>query len=213
MRARRRARGTHPNIPRIGHPQNHSRPNRFSIISRRQLGRPYRIELPIMIPVFVKVSAWAISGLAAFTLLWGASKPPDSQPPIVGQITTTLISVVPTIPTTTTTIVKGCEDHVNDAILYGWPISERATILRIIKRESGCRIDALNSKDPGGSRGLYQINAAWCAPNKYWPKGWLQVKGILKTCDDLYRPEVSHAAAYQIWLNSGWSPWNLPPLP
>jgi len=163
-----------------------------------------------MTPTFLKVSAWAITGLAAFTLLWGASKPAEGHSPIVGQITTVLNSVA---PTTTTTIVKGCQDYVNDAILQGWPIGESATILRIIRRESGCRVDALNSKDPGGSRGLYQINAAWCTPNKYWPKGWLQAKGILKTCDDLFRPEVSHAAAYQIWLNSGWSPWNLPLLP
>jgi hypothetical protein len=166
-----------------------------------------------MTPIFLKVSAWAISGLAAFTLLWGASEPSGSQPAIVGQITTTLISVVPTIPTTTTTIVKGCQDHVNDAILQGWPISESATILRIIMRESGCQTDALNSKDPGGSRGLYQINAYWCTPNKLWPIGWLQAKNVLKTCDDLYQPEVSHAAAYQIWLNSGWSPWKLPQIP
>jgi hypothetical protein len=162
----------------------------------------------------IKIFAWAVSGLAAFTLLWGASEAPDSQPATVGQQTITLTSIVPTIPaTTTTTIVKGCDDYVNDAILHGWPIAESATILRIIKRESHCNPQALNSKDPGGSRGLYQINAVWCTPNTNWPIGWLQDKGILKTCEDLYTPEVSHAAAYQIWLNSSWSPWNLPQIP
>jgi hypothetical protein len=161
----------------------------------------------------IKISAWAICGLAAFTLLWGASKPSDSQPQVNSQQTITLTSVVPTIPVTTTTIVKGCQDYVNDAILQGWPISEAATILRIITRESHCNPKAVNTEDPGSSRGLYQINAVWCTPNTNWPTGWLQAKGILKTCDDLYIPEVSHAAAYQIWLNSSWLPWNLPQIP
>jgi hypothetical protein len=51
----------------------------------------------------IKIGAWAISGLAAFTLLWGASKPPERQLQPGEQITTTLISIVPTLPETTTT--------------------------------------------------------------------------------------------------------------
>lgn len=171
-----------------------------------------------MTPVFLKVSVWAISALAALTFLWDASKPSDSQRPIVGQITTVLNSVVPTIPPPLTTgtipIVKGCNEYLNDAINAGWPIKEAQTILRVMMRESGCDPKALNSKDPGGSRGLFQINSVWCRKSKAWPNGWLQEKGVISTCDDLFEPQKNIVSALYIWQHSkGWSPWNLPMLP
>ena len=53
----------------------------------------------------IKIGAWFISGLAAFTLLWDASKPPAQKLQPGVQITTTLISIVPTMPTTSTTTI------------------------------------------------------------------------------------------------------------
>jgi len=197
------------------HPQNHPRPNRFPNIGRRQLGRTYRTGLPKMSYLTIKLGAWAITGLAAFTLLWGASKAPDRQPEIHGQITTVLNSVVPTIPTTTTTVVKGCAEYVADAITAGFPASETQTISRIIMRESGCNPLAFNREDSnGGSRGLFQINGIWCNKTKAWPNGWLQAKGIITSCKDLLDPEQNTISALAIWQHSkGWSPWNLPMLP
>jgi hypothetical protein len=168
-----------------------------------------------MTPVFLKVSVWAISALAALTFLWDVSKPSDSQRPIVGQITTVLNSVVPTIPSTTTTVVKGCAAYVADAITVGWSASEAPTIARVIMRESGCNPLAFNREDSnGGSRGLFQINGIWCNKSKAWPNGWLQEKGVISTCDDLFEPQKNIVSALYIWQHSkGWSPWNLPMLP
>jgi hypothetical protein len=165
----------------------------------------------------IKLGAWVITGLAAFTLLWGASKPSESQPAITGQITTVLNSVVPPPPLTTGTIptVKGCAEYVADAITAGFPASETQTIARIIMRESGCNPLAFNREDSnGGSRGLFQINGIWCNKSKAWPNGWLQAKGIITSCKDLFDSTKNTNSALAIWQHSGgWSPWNLPMLP
>jgi len=152
----------------------------------------------------IKIGAWAISGLAAFVLLWDASKPPEPklQPGI--QITTVLNGVVPpTVAPTTTLPFKGCMEYLNDAIVMGWPISESQTILRVMKRESACNPLALNSQDAhGGSRGLFQLNGAH--------KSWLISEGYIKTLDDLYNPAVNIRAALHLWSKVGWSAWALP---
>ena len=152
----------------------------------------------------IKIGAWLITGLAAFTLLWDASKPSESHLPITGQITTVLNSVVPpTIAPTTTLPYKGCMEYLNDAIVMGWPISESQTILRVMKRESACNPLALNSQDAhGGSRGLFQLNGAH--------KAWLISEGYIKTLDDLYNPAVNIRAALHLWSKVGWSAWALP---
>ena len=68
--------------------------------------------------VAIKIGAWLITGLAAFTLLWDASGAAQKPPPIVGQITTNLNSTPPTVvltplpTTTTTTAPKGCAQYV-----------------------------------------------------------------------------------------------------
>ena len=152
----------------------------------------------------IKLGAWVITGLAAFTLLWGASKPSDSQPALHGQITTVLNSVVPpTVAPTTTLPFKGCMEYLNDAIVMGWPISESQTILRVMKRESACNPLALNSQDAhGGSRGLFQINGAH--------QTWLIKEGYIKKLDDLYLPAVNIRVALHLWSKVGWSAWALP---
>ena len=152
----------------------------------------------------IKIGAWFITGLAAFTLLWDASKPSESHLPITGQITTVLNSVVPpTIAPTTTLPYKGCMEYLNDAILAGWPITESPMILRVMQRESRCTPTALNAADSNnGSRGLFQINGVH--------QTWLIKDGYIKKLDDLYNPDVNIRAALHLWSKVGWSAWKLP---
>ena len=152
----------------------------------------------------IKIGAWFISGLAAFVLLWDASKPPEPKIPQGIQITTVLNSVVPPTAAPTTTLpYKGCMEYLNDAIVAGWPISESPTILRVIQRESACNPLALNSKDSnGGSRGLFQVNSVH--------DRWLKEAGIITQRDDLFNPDVNILAALHLWRKVGWSAWALP---
>jgi hypothetical protein len=94
------------------------------------------------------------------------------------------------------------------AVAAGLPTVEQATALKVAYRESRCFSDAYNGKDPmGGSYGIYQISGFWCRPSTYWPQGWLQTKGVLDTCDDLFDPLINTNAMVAIWRNSGWLPW------
>lgn len=130
------------------------------------------------------------------------------------QAPTETTQVVPASlpPTTTTTtmpaIVTTCTQVASLALAEGLPASELETALRVAVRESRCTSDAYNASDPnGGSYGIYQINGFWCLPNTNWPTGWLQAKGIVTDCADLYNPTINTRAMVAIWANSGWSPW------
>jgi hypothetical protein len=100
----------------------------------------------------------------------------------------------------------------------GWPESEWPILSYVLHRESRCNINSHNQTDPAsGSRGLMQINGYWCRPSKYSQNGWLQDRGILNTCDDLFQPEINLKAGYAIWLygeekhGCGWrGPWATP---
>lgn len=128
--------------------------------------------------------------------------------------TTTSQVVVAYLPPTTTTttmpaLVTTCTQVATLALAEGLPPSELETALKVALRESRCTSDAVNPNDvKGGSRGIYQINGAWCVPNEYWPIGWLQAKGIVETCEDLFDPTTNTRAMVAIWRNSGWLPWN-----
>ncbi|NBW18933.1 MAG: lytic transglycosylase domain-containing protein [Caulobacteraceae bacterium] len=152
----------------------------------------------------IKIGAWFITGLAAFTLLWDASKPSESHLQTTGQVTTVLNSVVPsTIAPTTTLPYKGCMEYLNDAIVAGWPITESETIIRVMQRESACNPLAYNPRDSnGGSRGLFQVNSVH--------DKWLKEAGIITHRDDLFRPDVNIIAALHLWRMVGWSAWALP---
>ena len=106
--------------------------------------------------VAIKIGAWLITGLAAFTLLWDASGAAQKPPPIVGQITTNLNSTPPIVvltplpTTTTTTAPKGCAQYVADAITAGWPADQAPTLARVMFRESRCIPTAYNGKDTSG---------------------------------------------------------------
>ena len=155
----------------------------------------------------IKIGAWAISGLAAFVLLWDASKPPERKLQPGEQITTVLNSVVPpTIaltPIPTTLVSKGCAAYVADAISAGWPADQAPTLARVMFRESLCIPTAYNAKDSnGGSRGLMQINGTH--------KRWLMQLGYINNLDDLYNPDINLRAALHLYGMVGWSAWALP---
>jgi len=157
----------------------------------------------------IKIGAWAITGLAAFVLLWDASAPPERKLQPGEQITTVLNSLVPPtieltqIATTTTTVPKGCAQYVADAISAGWPADQAPTLARVMFRESRCIPTAYNAKDSnGGSRGLMQINGTH--------KRWLMQLGYINNLDDLYNPDINLRGALHLYGMVGWSAWALP---
>lgn len=101
------------------------------------------------------------------------------------------------------------------ALSIGWPAEEWPTLSYVLHRESRCNVDSHNKTDPmSGSRGLMQINGYWCKPSRWSSAGWLQDRGVLLTCDDLYVPEINLHAGLLIWLygeekhGCGWrGPW------
>jgi hypothetical protein len=151
----------------------------------------------------IKIGAYMITGLAAFTLLWGASKPPERQLQPGEQITSTLISIVPELLTTTTSttaVPKGCAQYVADAITAGWPADQAPMLARVMFRESRCIPTAYNAQDSnGGSRGLMQMNGTH--------EKWLIGMGYITTLDDLFIPEVNLAASAHLYSMVGWSAW------
>ena len=153
--------------------------------------------------IAIKIGAWIVSALACFTMLWEASKAPESKPQGTAQITTTLISIVPALPTTvapTTTVPKGCAEYVADAISAGWPADQAPMMARVMFRESRCNPMAWNGKDSnGGSRGLWQVNGIHAT--------WLIEAGIITKLDDLFYPDVNIKAALHLYRMVGWSAW------
>ena len=155
--------------------------------------------------IFIGVTI-SMAGLAYGYDAYNAPSALPVTPPVT-------VYLAPVMPSTTTTVkpLTDCQYALQLASQAGWPLTEMGTVARIIYRESGCKVDAYNGKDTaGGSYGLYQINGYWCRPNKYWPIGWLQAKGILQTCNDLFDPVINTNSALAIWHNSGYGPWALP---
>jgi hypothetical protein len=154
-----------------------------------------------------KITTGLISLITGVLVLFspGNAQAPTQTPQVV------VASLAPTTTTTTTTLpalVTSCTQVATLALAEGLPQTELETALRVALRESRCTSDAYNAYDTnGGSFGLYQINGFWCRPNTYWPTGWLQAKGILQTCDELYEPTINTRAMVAIWHNSGWLPW------
>jgi len=155
----------------------------------------------------IKICAWAISGLAAFVLLWDASASPERKLQPGEQISTVLNSVVPNtialtpIPTTTAA-PKGCAAYVADAISAGWPADQAPMLARVMFRESRCIPTAYNAKDTGGgSYGLLQVNGQH--------KDWLMQTGFITSLDDLFNPDVNLRAALHLYrmVGNSWSPW------
>ena len=159
--------------------------------------------------VAIKIGAWLITGLAAFTLLWDASGAAQKPPAIVGQITTNLNSTPPAsivvltpLPTTTTTTApKGCAQYVADAITAGWPADQAPMLAKVMYRESRCTPTAYNGKDiSGGSYGLLQVNGIH--------ERWLIEQGFITTLDDLFVPDINLRAALHLYGMVGWQAWS-----
>jgi len=134
----------------------------------------------------------------------GNAQAPTQTPQVV------IASIPPTTTTTTTlpALVTTCTQVATLALAEGLPADELETALRVAVRESRCTSDAYNATDPnGGSYSIYQINGFWCRPNENWPTGWLQAKGIVTDCADLFDPITNTKAMVAIWRNSGWLPW------
>jgi len=161
----------------------------------------------------IKIFAWVTIGLCPFVLLWDASKPPESMSRVsaVTAYATIPLGTLPVVVTPpVTTPATACAQALHLALSVGWPAKETPTLMRVLKRESRCLSKAHNKKDTvGQSYGLMQINSFWCTPSAYWPQGWLQAKGILTVCDELFDPRINLTAALAVWHNSNWTPWNL----
>ena len=159
----------------------------------------------LLAKIFTAVTI-SMTGLACAYDAYNAPSALPVTPPVT-------VSLAPLLATTTTTLapLTDCQYALQLATQAGWPLEEMGTVARIIYRESGCQADAYNGKDTaGGSYGYYQINGYWCRPNKYWPIGWLQAKGLVTTCTDLFDPVINTNSALAIWHNSGYGPWALP---
>ena len=148
----------------------------------------------------------SLSGLAFAYDAYNAPSALPVTPPVT-------VSLAPVLAVTTTTLkpLTDCQYALRLARQAGWPLTEMGTVARILWRESKCQAKAFNKFDTqGGSYGYYQINGYWCRPNKYWPIGWLQAKGLVTTCSDLLDPKINTYSALAIWHNSGYGPWALP---
>ena len=152
-----------------------------------------------------------VFGVTALTGAPSASKEPS------GTIALAPISVQPYLiePTTTTSstiyidpYTTACEQFSALAINLGWDPEQRTVLESIMKRESNCRPNAINRKDPfGGSRGLLQINGSW--------HKWLTAKGIIVKPADLLQAQTNLLAGLEIYnygmerYGFGWGPWSV----
>ena len=164
----------------------------------------------------------------------GPRGPVDSLPPLPlptipptsvaqtaseGVIRPDLGQVIPTTPTTTTTLpATKCAELYPLFVQTGWPAELWDWASMVLWRESRCQAGAYNENSH--DIGLWQINArSWCKPNKYNadPAGWLGGQGIIVSCDDLYDPVINMKAAFAMYKYSegkngpgmGWWPWRL----
>lgn len=116
----------------------------------------------------------------------------------------------PEAPETTQMPRRGiCPPVYDMGLLVGFTPDEAALLDRIAWHESRCLADAQGDLTKGVSHGILQIHGpSWCEPNRYWPDGYLQAKGILDTCEDLYDPELSVLAARLIYIEGGFKQWS-----
>jgi len=159
-----------------------------------------------------KIIAGIISTIWAFTTFLGvASNLPETNSNIIPAAYYEAVlpaSSTTVAPTTTVTTIATCDDALQLALNLGFPADQLGTLDLVMHRESRCQTTAHNLSDPNsGSYGLTQINGFWCLPNSQWPIGWLQEKGILEECSDLFNATISLRATLAIYNNSGWAPW------
>jgi len=158
-----------------------------------------------------KIIAGIISTIWAFTTFLGVARTlPEADSNIIpAAYYEAVLPVTTTVaPTTTITTIATCDDALQLALDLGFPADQLATLQLVLHRESRCLAHSFNPDDPnGGSYGLTQINGFWCLPNSNWPIGWLQEKGLVEECSDLYNATIALRSTLAIYNNSGWSPW------
>ena len=102
---------------------------------------------------------------------------------------------------------ESCPGWIDLAREVGWPEEELPMVAAVVYFESRCQADIKGDK--AKSFGLMQIHtSSWCKPNKYWPDGYLQAKGLLKTCDELLDPATNLRVGLEIWQVGTWKQWS-----
>ena len=158
-----------------------------------------------------KLIAGIISAIWGFTSLLGAptalSQPSRTVPMAKDYIieqTTTTSSTIYIDPYT-----SACEQFSALAVNLGWPANQRTVLEAIMKRESNCTPNSVNSRDPfGGSYGLLQIN--WGG----WQR-WLRAQGLITNKKSLLDPVTNLRAGLAIYnygverYGFGWGPWSV----
>ena len=165
------------------------------------------------------ITKLAISLFVSVTSIFVLAKPPaPTQQEMQAAPITVWQGLEPSAPLPTTTIQTtpitqpdACGAVFDMAKHVGFPEHELATVVAVAYRESRCQPDAFNANDPnGGSNGVMQINQFWCKPSRYWPNGYLQAYGLIRTCDDLFDLEHNMRSALAIYRYSeGWRAWSL----
>ena len=161
-----------------------------------------------------KIIGLVLCTVFGVTALTGAPSASGSQPDTIALAP---LDVQPYLiePTTTTSstiyidpYTSACEQFSALAINLGWPADQRTVLESIMKRESNCTPNAVNSEDPnGGSRGLMQINGFWTP--------WLTERGIITQAEDLLQAQTNLLAALAIYNYGverhgfGWGPWSV----
>ena len=165
------------------------------------------------------ITKLAISLFVSVTSIFVLAKPPaPTQQEMQAAPMTVWQGLEPSAPLPTTTVQTtpitqpdACGAVFDMAKHVGFPEHELATVVAVAYRESRCQPDAFNASDPnGGSNGVMQINQFWCKPSRYWPNGYLQAYGLIRTCDDLFDLEHNMRSALAIYRYSeGWRAWSL----
>lgn len=193
--------------------------------NRNMAGRYRPANLPAMFSkailavVFVQIAACggsqSVPSVVPTNPVVVAPSPAPAPPPSTSTTTSTT-STTTTVPieVMATPGERSCPGWIPLAREVGWPDDQLDKLSYVMWRESRCQPLAHNSTDPvSGSRGLTQINGYWCRPSKWSQAGWLQDRGVLDVCDDLYDPETNLRAALLVWYygvekgRTGWGPW------
>ena len=162
------------------------------------------------------ISKTAITLIISVMSLFVFHKPPAPTPAekVVHYEYTADAVPVPALPSTTLTTQPRapktlCEQVFDTAKAIGWPADQLGMLVAIAQRESRCQPDAFNANDTvGQSYGTMQVNDYWCLPSRYWPNGYLQAYGIIRTCNDLFDRETNLRAALAIYrYSNGWRAW------
>jgi len=183
-------------------------PTRMTYIRRR-------VTVASLLVVFAWVGANVAPALAPPAVVswtpWIDREPPETS-------TTLPEATVPTDNQLSVSLTHFlCPDAVALGFSLGWQVDDLDELDYVIWRESRCFPDVHYAKDPnGGSHGLMQINGYWCQPSRYYPNGYLQTRGVLSSCKNLYVATINLIAGLEIFNyanengGNGWQPWALP---